>query len=224
MMITKEFIELEYIKLNKNCSQIARDLKVTPKTVQNYVRKYGFEVRPKSGPELSSLIGNIYGSYTVIAYIGKGSGYKHKWLCRCKCGRENSINGQSLTQLKTHSCGKCEFSKAFTGKGKLSGTYFKSLKRRAIRDQLEFTIDVNYLWNLFQFQNERCALSGIRLELVHSYSRNCKQQTASVDRIDSNKGYIQGNVQWVHKILNELKSNTPNDEFIKWCKLVAKNN
>jgi len=41
--------------------------------------------------------------------------------------------------------------------------------------------------------------------------------TASLDRIDSTKGYTIDNVQWVHTIVNRMKWNTDENEFIKWC-------
>lgn len=51
-----------------------------------------------------------------------------------------------------------------------------------------------------------------------------KKQTASLDRIDSNEGYIVGNVQWVHLVLNRMKSNLKETQFIEWCNLVVKHN
>ena len=48
--------------------------------------------------------------------------------------------------------------------------------------------------------------------------------TASLDRIDSTKGYFIENVQWVHKYVNIMKWHTANQEFIEWCKLIAANN
>ena len=45
--------------------------------------------------------------------------------------------------------------------------------------------------------------------------------TASLDRIDSNKGYIKGNVQWVHKDVNTMKMDHTQEEFIKICTMVA---
>lgn len=64
------------------------------------------------------------------------------------------------------------------------------------------------------------ALSGLKIEL----SINRKNQTASLDRIDSSKGYIEGNVQWLHKDINQMKINFNQKDFIKYCKLIAKNN
>lgn len=38
---------------------------------------------------------------------------------------------------------------------------------------------------------------------------------ASLDRIDSNKGYIEGNVQFICMGLNFMKNNWPEEYFIK---------
>ena len=48
--------------------------------------------------------------------------------------------------------------------------------------------------------------------------------TASLDRIDSSKGYTTDNIQWVHKDINIMKNDYGNDYFIEICKKVAKNN
>lgn len=46
---------------------------------------------------------------------------------------------------------------------------------------------------------------------------------ASLDRIDSSKGYIPGNVQWVDKRVNYMKQALPEGEFAELCRLVYLN-
>ena len=46
--------------------------------------------------------------------------------------------------------------------------------------------------------------------------------TASLDRIDSNKGYIKGNVQFISTAINYMKNNMSNEDTIKLCKIIAK--
>jgi hypothetical protein len=48
--------------------------------------------------------------------------------------------------------------------------------------------------------------------------------TASLDRIDSSKGYEEGNIQWVHKHINFMKRTYSQEYFIDMCKKVADNN
>lgn len=84
---------------------------------------------------------------------------------------------------------------------------------------------MKYLWELFLKQDRKCALSGVPLSFEGKTMENryasTSKKTASLDRIDSTKGYIKGNVQWVHKIVNLMKQTTNQDEFIEWCRKVA---
>ena len=45
--------------------------------------------------------------------------------------------------------------------------------------------------------------------------------TASLDRIDSSKGYTIDNVQWVHKKVNMMKKDMSDSEFIAWCNEIS---
>lgn len=67
----------------------------------------------------------------------------------------------------------------------------------------------------------RCAISGLDIYLPKS-KKDPVSQTASLDRIDSKKPYIEGNVQWVHKIINVMKQSLSDEEFIQYCRTVAK--
>ena len=41
--------------------------------------------------------------------------------------------------------------------------------------------------------------------------------TASLDRIDSSKGYTKSNIQWVHKDINKMKSDFSMLRFLELC-------
>ncbi len=69
---------------------------------------------------------------------------------------------------------------------------------------LPFAITMLDAWTKFEEQRGRCALTGWPLELGLS-SKAKSTQTASLDRIDSLEGYTPGNIQWVHKDLNQVK-------------------
>jgi len=78
---------------------------------------------------------------------------------------------------------------------------------------------------LFLQQNRKCALSGLELKFANSAKeqRNHKGTTASLDRICSSKGYVAGNVQWVHKDVNFMKQHYPQDYFVELCGKITKN-
>ncbi len=78
-------------------------------------------------------------------------------------------------------------------------------------------------WKLFLGQQGRCALSGCVIVIRSRNKDHCaNRSTASLDRIDSAKGYIRGNIQWVHKDVNRMKHDLDETRFIEFCRLIAK--
>lgn len=90
--------------------------------------------------------------------------------------------------------------------------YIKSAKERHIK----WDVDGDYLADLLISQDFKCALSG---ESISAYSARCN--SASLDRIDSSKGYEVGNVQWLYRTINMMKQSYSQDEFIRMCKAVS---
>jgi hypothetical protein len=112
-------------------------------------------------------------------------------------------------------------SKLWLGCGEISGAYFYNIKNNAIKRRLDFDLTIEYIWSLFLKQNKKCALSGVDIGFSKKNIDKHKT-TASLDRIDSSKGYIIENTQWVHKEINRMKMDLNENEFIYWCNLIAK--
>lgn len=100
------------------------------------------------------------------------------------------------------------------GYGLISGWYFSATKCNANTRNLEFDIDIKYMWDLFLEQNGRCKFTNLPIFFkgdIHT------EQTASLDRIDSSKGYVIDNIQWVHKIVNRMKLSHSDEYFKSIC-------
>lgn len=75
---------------------------------------------------------------------------------------------------------------------------------------------------LYLKQERMCALSGVPIVLAQSDKAfKGLVGTASLDRIDSARGYHHDNVQWVHKHINRMKGPLPDPDFIEYCRHVA---
>ncbi|WP_460223720.1 hypothetical protein, partial [Bacillus cereus] len=83
-----------------------------------------------------------------------------------------------------------------------------------------FELSIKYIEDLLEKQKFKCAFSG-QLLTISSLYRD-KTTTASLDRIDNTKGYIKGNVHWVHKDVNRMKWAFDVDYFIKMCQDISK--
>lgn len=71
--------------------------------------------------------------------------------------------------------------------------------------------------DLLMAQEMKCALSDMPID---TQKRRRSKATASIDRIDSSKGYTLDNVQWVHKDVNFMKSQFTQDYYIDVCRRV----
>lgn len=114
-----------------------------------------------------------------------------------------------------------ENSPLYKGYKEISGKYLKNIKSCARSRKLEYLVSPEYLWELYIKQNRKCVFSGLEIQFGCGYI-NPIETTASLDRIDSSKGYIEGNLQWVHKDINRMKWHFSDKNFIKYCCIIAK--
>ena len=147
------------------------------------------------------------------------------YSCQCECGSQLRMRKRDYGTITE--CGNCRTTGSgnhnWKGCGELSGTCWKHIKSKIVRKSrtLEFDITQEYAWELYQEQDAQCALTNLPIPFPDKVS---KGNFPSLDRIDSSKGYIKGNVQWVHKDINLMKWDLSQNRFIKLCKLVAAKN
>lgn len=176
------------------------------------------------------LTGLQFGRYRVIKVDENAFKGRMRWVCQCECGNISSVRSTDLKRGLALSCGcfNSEMSKEknsgynnhnWSGYEEIRGDFFKDIGRKAIKRNLEFNITIEQIWGLFIKQNRKCALSGLPLKFQSKYKS--KDGTASLDRIDSSKGYTIDNIQWVHKDVNRMKLNYPEEYFINICNLIS---
>lgn len=206
--------------------------------IQKYSDKYHFKraintnalcqrcSRNLPSKKRQNLVGNLYGHLTVVELVEQRDGCQY-WKCKCDCGNETVVRHSHLTCHTIRSCGCVhlylqEKHPHWVGIGKISGSYLNQLKRSAKKRRLEITITKQELWDKFLKQDQKCALTGVDLKFDSCVRK--RDGNASLDRIDSSKGYYTDNVQWVHKIVNVMKQDLDEKEFFGWCKLICERN
>lgn len=91
----------------------------------------------------------------------------------------------------------------------IGGRLYKT-KARSEKINVEFNLTEEYLESIYPTDGI-CPLLNIALDWA---SPPYHDSTPSIDRIDNNKGYIKGNVQWVSWRANVLKNNTTPEELL----------
>jgi hypothetical protein len=105
-------------------------------------------------------------------------------------------------------------------------SFIRSAKKREFESKkLIFEVDITceYLKELWEKQNGKCALTNIDLIL----ERNHLPFQASLDRIDCSKGYVQGNVRFICLIANYARNKWDDEavfEFISRSNPTASTN
>ena len=225
MLTDRQFLYREYVVKNRTAKDIAQEVGRSDTQVRYWLKKHDLPVKPRGGGfNTVDLTGEVFGSLTVTRQI-KGNGDCAMWECKCSCGNLHKVKSPYLRRGEIKSCGNCKEHYAWAGCGEMSGSYFASLRCGALKREYKFEITKEYLWSLFLKQDRCCALSGQELFFSRSYqktkTKEKTEQTASLDRIDNDKGYVQSNVQWVHKMINKMKREYNEDEFLLHVKLIA---
>ncbi len=119
--------------------------------------------------------------------------------------------------------------KNFKGHGYIGKDLYTCLSRGARKRNLEFSVTIEELNELFLHQSGKCNLTGENLFFKIHRSNRTKNTSklvlsgnVSLDRIDNSKGYITGNIQWVHKDINMLKYILPQDKLYDICSKITK--
>jgi hypothetical protein len=77
-------------------------------------------------------------------------------------------------------------------------------------------VSTEELESIYDDQQGICALSGLAMDPTPK-----SPFRPSIDRIDSTRGYVSGNVQFVCSVVNVMKNKLPEPEFIRLCRLIA---
>ena len=150
-----------------------------------------------------------------------------RWYKPCsKCGKEQSylrktyaISSFNEKKLCKSCSNKLPENNSHKGwiKGVLRNSFVRKYMINASLRNIEWCVTYEYLADLLIEQNMKCKLTGWTLDAL-SVNKN----TASLDRINSKLGYVEGNVQWVHKMVNMCKQQYPKEEFLKMCEAITK--
>lgn len=220
MELTKEYLEDRFCVQGWGYLQIKEESGASKSNIANSIRDYGLRKKQRYSKDLT---GQTFSKLKVIErYYDKGDRCIH-WLCECECGGTSTPTTANLTKGLATSCGcmrhqKTDQSKCWKGCGKVNGRYWCIIKSNASKRKINFDLTIEHASQLFIDQKEKCALTGWGI----CFSKG-SLQTASLDRIDSSKGYEEGNVQWVHKKVNLAKNTMSQEFFIDLCNSVTKN-
>lgn len=141
-----------------------------------------------------------------------------KFYCNLSCSAKKLGGWSNVPKEKRYDISK------HSGRTKDEYSKFRPhLKRIINRKKYEVSITLSDLKELWEKQNGKCALTKINLKPFCYNDSVDIRFSPSLDRIDSSKGYIKGNIQWVCGCINLAKSTLSNEKIKEWISEIKNN-
>lgn len=182
------------------------------------------------------LVGDKYNSLTVINELQQKTKGIRRFLCKCDCNNLVEVTINNLRSGSQKQCKQCGYKKTAesrtkhgqctrsNGKTSLYNTW-KSIKQRCLDSNCKaypryggrgITMQENWINDFQAFAD----YVGVRPTNKHS-----------IDRIDNNSGYVEGNIRWATR--KEQSDNTRRNVLITkdgethnvtdWCRIIGIN-
>jgi hypothetical protein len=102
---------------------------------------------------------------------------------------------------------------------------YKDLCRNAKSRKINVSINLDDIILLYE-KNNKCSISGIQMTTLYipNEGKWKRIHNVSVDRINSNLGYTKDNIQLVCSIINIMKWDLNQNDFINMCHKISLNN
>jgi hypothetical protein len=144
------------------------------------------------------------------------------WECLCDCGKITLCTSDNLRNGATKSCGCLKREMRRLGEGEASfNKLFSVYRKQSIFRNLDFKLSKE---DFIKITQENCFYCG--KQPSQSYKSNCSTGDYiynGIDRIDSSKGYIDGNIVPCCGRCNEAKMSETQENFISWIERVYNN-
>lgn len=222
-MESTELYEM-YVKQEMTMREIAKVKNLSIYQLKYLCKKYSIPTRSSGRKFNEAIIGNKYGKLIVIGRSETSE--KAHYDCLCDCGNKTERTFSELTR-KQHQkmCMECRnrhiSDLKWKGHHLISGNKWDKIRRSATARNLEFSVTIEQVWELYESQNRKCALTDIPIYFETEDDIEDERGTASLDRVDSSLGYFIENLQWVHKEVNCIKMDLTQERFIELCVKVA---
>ena len=212
----------------KTVQQIATELNATTDRVRRVLKMQGIPMMGKS--EMYAKIKELKFDYEDSLCEDYKNGFTQKQISeKYKIGTEKArlildrngvdrLKGRGSFMTKVWASGKRKPRNCNKGgTNDIHNALFKRWKANAKSRNYPFNVSIEYLQTILESQNYKCALTNSDLLCPKTYIEKREMTSSpyllSLDRIQNDVGYEEGNVQFVCVWANKARGNYDNDVF-----------
>lgn len=179
-------------------------------------------------PNFINLTGKVFSFLTVIEHNLEKSQKRSFWTCSCECGKTCVVSGDKLCSGRQISCGCQQFAgfKANNQEKENSDSDIKKInllwshyRNSGKNRNIEFNLSREEIKTLVESYCYYCGI--VPSNSMSSCNKKHRFVYQGIDRIDSSKGYITGNVLPCCRPCNTAKGVLHIREFEIWAKRLA---
>jgi hypothetical protein len=158
--------------------------------------------------------------------VNRSKKLHRKFFCNNSCGASHRNEHMPSEYWKT--CKTTLIFKSHAGNRLDEFSPFRPFlsKSRASNQRHQMSLTPQQLKKIWEKQNGTCPYTGIKMVLPRTTLENHRTHSlkkASIDRIDSSKGYIDGNVEFVCMAVNLAKRDHTKEDMISFFKEITSN-
>lgn len=177
------------------------------------MRKYG---KGSDSHLFKDIVNQRFGNLVAKEYkevVSRNGRKLYKWKCVCDCGNDCYVRPAELTRGTRIDCKTCS-KKRQADKQRLSvGTaelnrVLRTYKKHAKLKNLPFLLSRSEFNQLIKLKCEYCGSPPKK------YTDGCERN--GIDRVDSSKGYVVGNVVPCCEMCNRAKLDHDRQTFVEW--------
>jgi len=206
--ITKNELERLYCHDRLTFAEISARTGVPCSTLNRWHKGWGLPLVQRS----ASYKGKRFGRWVVLTEtVGGKRGAPSLCHCRCDCGQESDVPRGNLQQGVSQSCGCLHrLPEGRAGFNKVIDGYKRSARKRG----LNYDLEDEQAYALTKMPCHYCGAPPNQIR--QERSQRSRYVYSGIDRLDNDRGYIEGNVAPACWVCNRRKANQSVSEFFAW--------